>query len=270
MQYFYGLLGELLSFVYAPPTISGVAKVGSTLTLTHGNYTNAPTSYAVQWYRSGVKISGATSLTYVCVTADIGSVITASETPSNAVGAGVIAFTLPTVPVAVATGAPVNVTPPSISGSFLAGHVLTASGDTWTNTPTSKTYMWYLNGQPITVAESGGSVTSTYTVQAWDVLGLPLTVAVQAINASGTSAPAFSNSVTGTMHYTFSAQQGAFGLTGGAGSPLKSQKFYLADGFSCLELYAAANTFTLAGVPGAFSEAGHALTPKVHRFFLES
>ena len=52
----------------AIPTISGTAKVGSTLTANAGTWT-AGATLAYQWYRSGAKIEGATRPTYPLVVA---------------------------------------------------------------------------------------------------------------------------------------------------------------------------------------------------------
>src|SRR5439155_20197225 len=58
----------------AAPSISGTAQEGQTLTETHGEWSNNPTSYAYQWQQcdgsggSCQAISGATSQTYVLLT----------------------------------------------------------------------------------------------------------------------------------------------------------------------------------------------------------
>ena len=57
----------------AAPVASGSLTVGSTLSCTQGTWTNSPTSYAYQWQRGGANISGATSASYVTVTADGGT-----------------------------------------------------------------------------------------------------------------------------------------------------------------------------------------------------
>ena len=77
----------------APPTISGTAQQGQTLTEDNGSWTNEPTSFAYQWQQcdssgaSCVAISGATSQTYVPVAADVGHTLRVQETASNAGGA---------------------------------------------------------------------------------------------------------------------------------------------------------------------------------------
>lgn len=68
------------------PAISGTTLVGQTLTATTGTWTGTtPISYAYQWKRGGVAISGATSSTYVLVTADAGNTITVTVTATNIV-----------------------------------------------------------------------------------------------------------------------------------------------------------------------------------------
>jgi hypothetical protein len=89
----------------AVPTISGTTTEGQTLTAANGTWTNSPSSYAYQWRRNGVDISGATSGTYVLVLADVGTTITVRVTASNASGAGPAATSAATATIA-ASGAP--------------------------------------------------------------------------------------------------------------------------------------------------------------------
>ena len=72
----------------AAPVASGTLTVGSTLSCTNGTWTNSPTGYAYQWLRNGANISGATSSTYVTVTADGGTSIRCTVTATNAHGSG--------------------------------------------------------------------------------------------------------------------------------------------------------------------------------------
>lgn len=76
------------------PTISGSTTVGSTLTTTPGTWTNSPT-LTRQWLRNSTPISGATGLTYVTTSDDVGQSITVAETATNAAApAGVTAVSL--------------------------------------------------------------------------------------------------------------------------------------------------------------------------------
>lgn len=86
------------------------------------------------------------------------------------------------------TPLPVNITPPEITGTAQEDETLTASGDTWTNSPTSRTYQWKADGGNI------GTDADTFTLTASEV-GKLITVTVVAINAGGASAPAVSEAV---------------------------------------------------------------------------
>src|SRR6476469_3339159 len=76
----------------APPTVSGTATVGQTLTAGDGTWSNSPLSYAYQWLRcngggnSCVSIASATQKTYVLVAADEGHAIKVRVTATNADG----------------------------------------------------------------------------------------------------------------------------------------------------------------------------------------
>lgn len=69
-----------------PPVISGLAEVGQTLSLINDSWSESPTSFAYIWKRDDVAISGATSATYIPVSADLGADITCSKTATNAAG----------------------------------------------------------------------------------------------------------------------------------------------------------------------------------------
>ena len=69
----------------AAPVASGTLTVGSTLSCTSGTWTNSPT-YTYQWQRGGANISGATSASYVTVSADGGTSVGCLVTATNAAG----------------------------------------------------------------------------------------------------------------------------------------------------------------------------------------
>lgn len=64
------------------PTISGTAKVGKTLTAKVGSWSGNP-KFSYQWYRSGKKITKATTTHYRLVKADGGKKITVKVTGSR-------------------------------------------------------------------------------------------------------------------------------------------------------------------------------------------
>jgi hypothetical protein len=62
------------------PTITGTARVGSTLTAVPGTWGPAPVTLAYQWKANGVTIIGATAATYKPVAADTGKALTVTVT----------------------------------------------------------------------------------------------------------------------------------------------------------------------------------------------
>jgi len=97
-----------------PPTISGTARQGQTLTEAHGSWTNEPTSFTYQWLQCDsagnncAAISGAASQTYVPVKNDVGHTLRVQETASNAGGSS--------SPATSSATAPVLPPPPSVTG----------------------------------------------------------------------------------------------------------------------------------------------------------
>src|SRR5207245_4305428 len=103
----------------SPPTISGTAQQGQTLTESHGSWTNSPTSFSYQWQQCDalgnacLPISGATNQTYVPVGGDVGHTIRVQETATNAGGSS-----RPTTPPNTTHGSPsypAITSPPTIS-----------------------------------------------------------------------------------------------------------------------------------------------------------
>jgi hypothetical protein len=72
-------LGAALKTTTAP-SITGVLKVGHTLTAKHGTWTPAATSYSYQWRRDGKAITGATNATYKAAKADKGHTLSVKIT----------------------------------------------------------------------------------------------------------------------------------------------------------------------------------------------
>src|SRR5947209_6784259 len=119
----------------APPTISGTAQDGKTLTGAAGTWTGSPTpTYSYQWLScdsTGANcnsISGATSSTYKVTHADVGNTISLLVTAKNTAGTS-SATAAPTAVIAAAP--PTDQTGPTISGTAQPGQTLTAATGNW-------------------------------------------------------------------------------------------------------------------------------------------
>lgn len=169
------------------PLITGTNKVGSTLTGTTGTW-DAGVSFTYQWKRNSVAISGATSLSYVLVAADLGASITLTVTGNNGyTSASKTSAATGSIGEGVFLTAPV----PSISGSANVGTTLSVSAGTWSPAATIS-YQWYKAGVAIS-----GATSTTYTIVASDG-GSAITVAVTGTR-SGYTAKTMTSSATATV-----------------------------------------------------------------------
>src|SRR6185437_10918199 len=180
----------------APPTISGTAQQGQTLTESHGTWTNNPTSFTYQWLQCDGEgnncqpISGATNQTYVPTGNDVGHRLKVSETASNAGGSSSPSTSAASA--VVLPAAPTNSAPPTISGTAQQGQTLTESHGTWTNNPTGFTYQWLqCDGEGNGCQPISGATNQSYVLQPGDV-GHRLKVSETASNAGGSSSPSTS------------------------------------------------------------------------------
>jgi hypothetical protein len=131
----------------ASPTISGSATVGATLTASSGSWSGTtPMTFSYRWQRcnsGGDKcsnIGGATAQTYKPARKDVGGTLRVSVTASNSDGSA-NAVSAPSG--AVSDGAPVNTSPPTITGSVTQGSTVSATSGTWSGQgPITFTYQW--------------------------------------------------------------------------------------------------------------------------------
>jgi hypothetical protein len=132
-----------------PPTISGVVKVGSTLTATAGTWGPAPVTLKYKWYRSGVAITGATAATYTLVPADARQTMVVKVTGSKTGYATATSASVATVAVALGS---LSSTTPTITGTKKSGYTLTANPGVWGPGTVTLKYQWYRSGVAISGA----------------------------------------------------------------------------------------------------------------------
>lgn len=120
------------------PSISGTPQVGATLTGSAGTWTGTPTpTPTYQWDAAGVPISGATAITYVPVSGDVGKTITFIVTETNTAG---FASATSAATAAVTAGAAISLSAnQDIQGAAQNTAIGTISGGTGPYTVTDAT-----------------------------------------------------------------------------------------------------------------------------------
>jgi len=142
------------------PTVTGTAKVGSTLTAVPGTWGPSPVTLAYQWYAAGTAISGATAGTYVPTSTTLGKAITVSVSGAKA---GYTTATRTSAATAAVVAGTLTAPTPTISGTKAVGSTLTAVPGTWGPAPVTLTYQWYRSGVAIS-----GATASTYKLTTTD------------------------------------------------------------------------------------------------------
>ncbi|WP_419704849.1 hypothetical protein [Promicromonospora sp. NFX87] len=196
------------SFTTATPTITGTAKVGSTLTAVPGTWSPTPTSYRYVWKVDGVAVTGATSSTFTVPTSAGGKGITVTVTglkqyyESSATSAPTVATGTFTAP------------QPAIKGTAQVGRTLTVTRGTWSPTPSSVEYVWKANGVTISTQTS-----SAFVVPA-SAKGKRLTVTVVGSRAGYTKKSVTSPATSIVAAGTFTAPRPTISGTMRVGSTL--------------------------------------------------
>jgi hypothetical protein len=177
------------------PAISGTAQQNDKLSASQGSWTNSPDSYTYQWSRCDPSkdtckpILGATSNTWPLGADDVGSTLEVTVTASNSTGGTPATSTQTAV---VLPAAPVNDSPPTISGTAAQGDLLSAGNGGWLYSPTSFAYQWLQCDSSGSHCASLAAYGPGYVPAPTDV-GHTLEVIVTATNGGGstpaTSAP---------------------------------------------------------------------------------
>jgi hypothetical protein len=201
------------------PTISGVPMTGEVLIASEGEWAGSPTVYSYQWEiceargAGCVDVEGANEGSYTLGSADVGKTLRVLVMAANAGGAA-SASSPPTgvieepslspppqeveeEPSTPPPAAPENKSLPTISGTTVLGHVLSAGVGSWSGSPTSYAYKWQRCNADGTECSTVTSAAGTYSLGSGDV-GHTLRVVVSAKNAGGTTAATSSASAVVT------------------------------------------------------------------------
>ena len=193
--------------IVVPPSVSGVAQQGQTLTALNGEWTGGGEPYSgftYQWLRCDaagagcVDIAEATSAAYVVTADDVAATLAVSVTAADAndlTSTAVSAASDPVRPAPPQLLPPANVTAPVVSSD---GATLHAALGEWSGTvPIAYAWQWQrcapAGGN---CTDIGGATQSTYALSAADA-GFTLRVVVTAADAAGTSSAA--SAPTGTI-----------------------------------------------------------------------
>ncbi len=170
------------------PSITGTAQVGQTLTAHDGTWGPSPVTTTRQWLADGEEIEGATGVTFVPTSGQIGRSISLQVTGSKPGHNSLQRESDYTAEVTAPSSAIVAATP-TITGTPKVGVTLTANPNASSWTPSSGvafTYEWMRGSTPIS-----GATSSTYTPVAADV-GQTIKVKVTGTKAGMTPANATS------------------------------------------------------------------------------
>jgi hypothetical protein len=179
----------------SPPTISGTAAVGSTVTANPGTWAgSSPITYQYQWLICGSDggachaIPGATAQTYKFTSSDQGNTARVNVIGSNADGSSPAQSAASARVTAAAASGPVSTAPPTITGDASAGGTLTASPGTWNGTqPITFKYQWLICGNDGNACHDiSGATAQTYQPTKNDV-GNTVRVKVTATDSSGST-----------------------------------------------------------------------------------
>jgi surface antigen len=180
----------------AAPTVSGVAKVGATLTATAGSWNPTDAKVAYQWYANGVAITSATRSTLALTGALLGKSIKVRTTASKTGFATKAATSAATA--AVLPGALASTTAPLISGVAKVDRKLALKEGAWNVKPDSTSIRWYADGALI-------------PNRVGRTLKLTPDLAGRAISASVSANRAYYSSVTATSAATAPVALGTIG-----------------------------------------------------------
>ncbi len=195
----------------ALPVVSGKAVDGQLLETTNGTWSGStPITYTYQWQacnRQGKEcenLPSATESSYRVTSADVEGTVRAVVTATNSYGSASAASV---VTAEVASGPPVAVEAPAISGGAWEGETLSASGEGWAGSNVTAGYQWRrCNSSGAECSDIAGATEREYTLSSADV-GHTLRVRVGAGGSAGSlvalSAPSLAVAAKSSLRNTW-------------------------------------------------------------------
>ena len=112
---------------------------------------------------------------------------TAAKVSTSSPDGGTTTTTGGSVPVPPLPAPPINILPPTVSGTTTQGNTLTTSNGSWSGSPTGYTYAWQdCNSSGASCSAISGATSSSYALQASDV-GHTIRSVVTASNSGGSA-----------------------------------------------------------------------------------
>jgi hypothetical protein len=188
----------------SPPSISGTAEQGQTLSLTHGDWSGSPSTYSERWLLCNASgagcspISGASGSTYALAASAVGSTVRVQETAGNGSGSGSPAVSSATTAVISDVPAITSFTP----STGLTGSSVTITGTAFTGATAVR-----VDGVKATTFSVHSSTQVEATIPNGALAG-PISLTTPA--GTGTSASSFTPSLS--LH-SFSPSKAAPGAT---------------------------------------------------------
>lgn len=166
------------------PKISGIAKIGHTLTASSGTWDSTSPAISYQWLANGSPIQGATSKTIKLTAAQADKKISVKVTATDP---GFVAGTATSAATGQVARLPLSATKaPTIAGKAAVGSKLTATAGGWSTQGVSVSYQWLANGKAI-----NGATRNTLAVTP-DLVGKAIAVKVAGAKQGHTLATALS------------------------------------------------------------------------------
>ena len=128
------------------PTLSGTARIGSTLTATPGTWAPAA-DVTYQWRAGGVDVPGATGSTFTVGQEQVGQRVRVRVTASRLGYPSTTALSPRTR--LVSPGTLAGTTAPRIDGEPVVDATVTADPGSWSPAPDTFTYQWLADGAPV-------------------------------------------------------------------------------------------------------------------------